>query len=327
VQYDNNSVNYAVCTLFEGDYSKGFAVLVNSLIRHGFTGTVFAGFRGSLPQWAVRSGSAKSAAGKSLSISVAEGVQICLLPLETTSHLTNYKPQFMLSLWKDKAKDYDGLLYLDPDIVIARRWSYIAQWLQCGVALCEDVNSPVHDTHPRRRGWQLFYGARGFEFTSVGGSYVNGGAVGTRSQDVAFVELWQKLTLLMGELIGGLETTRVKGGKAFADKGFADCFDIADQDSLNAAVQCYRGEISILGQEAMGIRPGDAVLLHALGGRKPWRCSYLLDALRGYPPTCVDKTYWSCAAVPLRTHSYFKIWWTNIAIRLCSMVGRFYRRV
>jgi hypothetical protein len=45
-------VSVSVCALFEGDYHKGLAVQINSLVRFSFSGTVFEGFRGHPPPWA-----------------------------------------------------------------------------------------------------------------------------------------------------------------------------------------------------------------------------------------------------------------------------------
>lgn len=316
----------AVCTLFEGDYHKGAAVLVNSLVRHGFKGTVFAGFRGALPPWAAgKAENIKEGAGAS-DLRVTESVGVRFLLLETKDHLTNHKPEFMLSVWREEAKDCDVLLYLDPDIVVNDSWSYFEDWLQCGVALCEDVNSPLHATHPRRQGWRRFYGPRGIELRGGQSVYVNGGVVGTRREDIEFLHLWLRLMNLMAEEIGGLSAAKVEGGHAFAARGFANCFDSSDQDSLNATLEAYDGAVSILGQEAMGLKPGHALLPHAIGNRKPWKCSYLLSSLNGRPPRSVDKEFWKYADYPTRPFSGLETAVKRLTIILATAIGRFYRR-
>jgi hypothetical protein len=315
-----------ICTLFEGDYHKGVAVLVNSLVHNGFKGTVFAGFRGALPTWATERANMLGDGMGASELKVTESVRIQFFPLSTESHLTNYKPEFMLSLWRGAASECDALLYLDPDIVVNDSWSFCQDWLQCGVALCEDVNSPVHETHPRRCGWRSFYAKHGIQLRPRLSVYVNGGAVGTRKEDVPFIELWQQMTLLMADLIGGMATTRISKGQKFKSKGFANCFDIADQDSLNAAIEAYAGPISILGQEAMGLKAGHALLPHAIGSRKPWKCSYVLSSLGGRPPRSVDKQFWKYSDHPIRALSALEIAVKRLTIMLAAAVGRFYRR-
>ena len=316
----------AICTLFENDYHKGVCVLVNSLVRHGFKGTVFAGFRGALPPWARGQARPVADGAGACDLEVAEDVRVRFLPIKTESHLTNYKPEFMLSLWRGAASECDALLYLDPDIVVNNGWSFFQDWLQCGVSLCEDVNSPVHESHPRRCGWRSFYGNHGIQLRPRVSVYVNGGAVGARKEDIPFIELWQQMTLLMADLIGGMATTRISRGQPFKSKGFANCFDIADQDSLNAAIEAYAGPISVLGQEAMGLKAGHALLPHAIGSRKPWKCSYVLSSLGGRPPRSVDKQFWKYADYPIRAVSGVEIAVKRLAIMLAAAVGRLYRR-
>jgi len=316
----------SVCTLFEGDYHKGVGVLTNSLVRNGFSGTVFAGFRGPLPSWAAgRVTTANNGIGP-VDLQVTKDVRIQFVPVATKSHLTNYKPEFILSLWCGAANDLDALLYLDPDIVVNESWSYFEDWLQCGVALCEDVNSPLHATHPRREGWRRFYRSRGIELRGGQSVYVNGGAVGTRREDIEFLQLWKTMTDLMAEEIGGLSAAKVAGGQDFSARGFANCFDASDQDSLNAAVEAYSGQITILGREAMGLIPGHAVLPHALGSRKPWKTSYLAYATAGESPRLVDKVFWRNVATPIRIAGAFLAARKLLSITLASAVGRFYSR-
>jgi hypothetical protein len=316
----------SVCTLFEGRYHKGAAALVNSLVRYGFSGTVFAGLKGPLPPWATGRAQSLSEPNGAHELQITDDVWLRFLPQETTSHLTNYKPEFMLSLLRGAARDADALLYLDPDIVLNERWSYIEDWLQCGVALCEDVNSPLHTTHPRREGWRRYFGQRGIALRAGEPTYVNGGAVGIRKEDIAFLEIWSTMMNLMAEQIGGLGTAKVEGGHKFQRAGFANCFDSSDQDSLNASLEAYDGAITILGQEAMGLKPGHAVLPHALGSRKPWKCSYLAEAFRGRPPRLVDKVYWANALSPISIATPTAVKRKRIAILLAAALGRIYRR-
>ena len=210
-----------ICTLFEGHYHYGVAALTNSLYQNGFRGTLYAGYRGNLPKWASRA-EARSVGRwkKAAKMHVASGLEIVFLPLATEYHLTNYKPDFMLELLDGPASNTDALFYLDPDICVARPWGIFEEWVSCGIALCEDVNSPLSENHPRRAGWRRFFGKRGLSLTFKTSEYVNGGFVGLRPDDRGFLEAWREIMLGIGELIGGLGAAKVELGEQFADKGF-----------------------------------------------------------------------------------------------------------
>jgi hypothetical protein len=318
----------AVCTLFEKDYHYGLAGLVNSLVRRGFVGTVYAGFRGPVPDWA---SSARPAAvgswGNAQRLDVAPGTAIVFLPMQTQAHFTNVKPDFMLELFAHEELGIERLIYLDPDICLVSPWQFVADWLTCGIALCEDVNSPLPRNHPRRIGWRRYFGEQGVTLEYRGDVYVNGGCCGVSRGDIRFLENWRRLSQLMSELIGGLGTAKIEGGAGFRQLGFASCFDSSDQDALNAAVEMTGGvDYAMLPGAAMGFVPGAAVLPHALGPRKPWRKKFLREALRALPPTTADKAYWACVDAPLRPMGALRVRLARSALLLASALGRLYRR-
>jgi hypothetical protein len=140
-----------ICTLFEKKYHLGVGALVNSLHKQGFKGDIYAGFTGSLPSWtdaAVINEALGDMKGKTLKI--AGEINLHFLELGTDYHLANYKPDFMLSLLNNVAKDATGIFYFDPDIVVVRSWDIFEEWIQCGITVCEDVNSPLQNLHMRR---------------------------------------------------------------------------------------------------------------------------------------------------------------------------------
>lgn len=316
-----------ICTLFEGHYHHGLAALTNSLVAAGFRGDVVAGYRGPLPAWAERGTAAPLPAWpQARALAVAPGVQLRFVPLSTTDHLTNHKPEFMLALLDGGAGPCRALYYLDPDICIAQRWRFFEEWVQCGVALCEDMNSPLPERHPRRMGWRRFYGDRGLPLRFRMGEYVNGGFVGLRQEDREFLLTWQRAMTLMGEEIGGLASAKIEGGRGFRSKGFADCFDCSDQDALNAAVEASACEVSVIGQEAMGFKPGALLLPHAVGRGKPWERFYLRAALGGRAPGAADKAFWQHVAGPLCSHGAWSRACHRLDLRAASAIGRVLRR-
>src|ERR1039457_462980 len=84
---------HAICTLFEGDYHFGLAAFVNSLVRAGYAGTLWAGYRGALPPWLYQ---LKRLEDRDCEYMVDDQIRLVFLRVETDMHLTNYKPQFML---------------------------------------------------------------------------------------------------------------------------------------------------------------------------------------------------------------------------------------
>lgn len=318
----------AVCTLFEKDYHHGVAALANSLVRNGFDGRIYAGYRGPLPEWArAARQTSVGALRKAHVLEVTPTCSLVFVPLETPAHFTNIKPDFMLQLFADEALEIDYLFYLDPDICLVRKWQYLADWSTCGVALCEDVNSPTGEFDPRRIGWRRYFGERGIALSFRNPAYVNGGCVGVARAELRFLENWQLLTRHMAATIGDLRTAKIEGGRQFQQSGFASCFDCSDQDALNATVE-MTGELtySILPRAAMGFAIGATVMPHALGPRKPWRRQYLREALTACPPTVADLAFWENVAGPLRSMSDRRVKATRFTLGVASAMGRLYRR-
>src|SRR4029077_513951 len=100
-----------ICTLFEHHFHYGLAVLVNSLCKSGFTGSVYAGFRGPLPPWA--EGKTKLLPDGNWELAVTPEVRLVFILLQTEAHFTNYKPDFMLQVEALAAAESDALIYCD----------------------------------------------------------------------------------------------------------------------------------------------------------------------------------------------------------------------
>jgi hypothetical protein len=318
----------AVCTLFEKDYHYGLAALVNSLVSSGFEGGIYAGYRGSLPPWARSARATRLGAWSDAHVmDVGGACQLAFLPMRTSAHFTNIKPDFMLQLFAEDAVQIERMFYLDPDICVTQAWKFMEDWLSCGVALCEDINSPVDQHHPRREGWRRYFGRYDITFEFPTALYVNGGCVGVSRAEVRFLENWQRLSRHMADEIGGLGAAQIEGGAKAASLGFAQCFDRSDQDALNATIGMTRGmNCSILPQAAMGFVPGASVMPHAIGPAKPWRRQYLREALAGRAPVLADKVFWNNLQGPLHPMTRRRVRGKRAAVKLASALGRWYRR-
>jgi hypothetical protein len=320
-------MNSAVCTLFEGSYHYGLAALTNSLHKAGFRGDVYAGYRGARPAWAGEAPVLDLPPWTGASaMQVADGLRIVFLPLRTGHHLTNYKPDFMLALLDGPARGTDALYYLDPDICVAGTWRYFEDWVGCGVALCEDLNSPLPEHHPRRVGWRRYYAAHGLPLRFRAAEYVNGGFVGVSAVDRPFIETWKRTMDLMAAEIGSLAVAKIATGQAYRSTGFAGCFDCSDQDALNAAVEASDMEISVIGQEAMAFKPGTWLLPHGVGPAKPWQRRYLHAALGGVAPRGADKAFWSHVTHPIAPYRRLERAVRQFDLRAAAAVGRLLRK-
>lgn len=325
-----SGANQAICTLFEGSYHLGVAVLVNSLTRAGFRGAIYAGYRGPLPPWAGTSRTVDLPPWKGVRVlTVADGVELIFVPLETSYHLSNYKPDFMLNLLQHAALAVDAIYYFDPDITVVAPWSFFIRWATCGVAVCEDVHSPCARNHPRRVAWRQYFGEKGFRLNYRQSEYANSGYVGLSNEQFSFLDEWRAIQEAMAPAIGGLEKSSFPNSPMESQlRSPYFHFNCTDQDALNAALETSAHTAAFMTKTAMSFSPGTSALPHAVGSPKPWNKSYLMEALvRGRPPTMADKAYWSFTDGPLEAFTPTHIKRKRMAIAICSVVGRFYRKM
>ena len=313
----------AICTLFEGHYHYGVAALTNSLYIQGYRGEIYAGFRGELPAWA--RGIHKSANldwPRSYTLEVAPDLLIHFLSLDTDYHLTNYKPDFLLKVWETFAYNADALYYFDPDIVVTTPWVLFKEWVTCGVALCEDVNSPLAMNHPTRLAWRRYFGSKSFNLRFKEHIYANGGFVGVSKENQSFLTMWKDLQEAMAPAIGGLSHSAFTGVEPLP---FAP-FGKTDQDAMNAAVEAWEGIISFVGKEGMAFNTSMPLMSHALGKSKPWLSHPLKQLIAGHPPRQADRDYWRSTSGPIKSQPASLIQRRKLSIALAAFLSRFYSR-
>ncbi len=305
----------AICTLFEGDYHLGLAAFVNSLARAGYTGTVWAGYRGPLPPWLNQ---LKRLCDTADHYSVTEGIRLEFIKLKTDIHFANYKPQFMLHLLEHEAGDCEYLWYFDPDIFLRCNWSHFARWQRYGVALCEEiVNYNLSETDPLRWQWIEIGSAMGLGEPRALNRYFNSGMVGIGSSHADLLQIWQRI---LREISGtGIDLKSFMPG----DRNLP--FHSLDQDALNMALMYSKHPLSTMGPEAMGFVPSGFTMYHATSV-KPWRGSMLLRALQGFPPSPAAKFFFNRVNSPIRAYSTSRLRVKRIDCALAALVGRFYRR-
>lgn len=304
---------HSVCTLFEKDYHLGLAVFINSLAAYGFEGTIYAGYKGTLPPWLIQLKAGKEAQ----SYILTEKINLLFIELHTEKHLTNYKPDFMLDILNIYDVMCETLFYFDPDIVIKNDWNIFVNWIQWGPLLCEDINSPLDKSHPLRKLWIDCYKRYGVKIQSNKDVYVNGGFVGLRRCDVEFLEYWKRIQEIMSEELGGLKDWGIK------DRTFL--FSMTDQDALNISIMRDR-EVSVLGRNAMDIIPGGYIMSHAIGAYKPWRNRYVSNAFKGISPSMTDKLFWQYSNHFLKPYSSVELMYKKTTLKIASLISRFIKR-
>lgn len=312
-----------VCTLFEGHHHYGVAALTNSLSAQGYRGVIYVAYRGNLPEWAAAATEDFTLPWPgNRSLEVEAELKLSFLPFDTKNHFSNCKADLMLRLWDGLASEATAMFYIDPDIVIKTPWSVLEDWLDYGVCLCEDINSPLSEHHPMRTAWRRYFGQKGFDLRFKDAIYANAGFVGVSLKNRSFLTTWQSLMEAMAPAIGGLDNS----GFTSEEPSLFAPFGNSDQDALNATVEAWDGVVSLVGKEGMAMTPGTSLMSHAIGRNKPWQWHPLGQALRGWPPRRADKDYWEIASGPIAAQPASLIKRRQLEIKVAAFIGRFYRR-
>jgi len=310
-----NGKSTGICTLFEGKYHLGLAAFLNSLVRAGYEGSVWAGYRGALPPWLNQ---LKCASHDADEYWISDQVRLVFVKVDTELHFTNYKPNFMLSLLKDQARSCDYLWYFDPDVFLTAKWHFFSEWQRFGIALCQDIVDNIFPAdNPLRRQWEEYASRIGFAEPRPIDVYFNGGLVGVSAACAAFLESWKSLIAMVATT--GYDLKHLNVGNR------EQPFHVSDQDALNIAAMYSKFPLTTLGPQGMGFILGGIMMYHAVG-HKPWNGSLLLRAIKGLPPTGAAKFYFTMVDSPIRAYSPLRLRAKRMACAIAAFIGRFYSR-
>lgn len=313
----------AVCTLFEENYHHGLGALVNSLYKNGFRGIIWAGYRGNLPPWAIPT----IYETDYKTYEVAEDCKINFILLDTSYHLANYKPHFMLNLWKKYAVEAKHLIYFDPDIALKCEWNFINTWTSQHIALCEDLNSPIFAKDPERLSWKQMLSNHNLELPLILEQYLNSGFMGLSKKYIQFLETWKTILEIIHAEVRPLNCSfipQVKG-KQYHNSP-THVFYRMDQDAFNATAMLYHEHLSIASKKSMDFDAIGYIMSHAVGTGKPWEVSYIKAFLEGKGIKPSHKEYWKNTTFPISIYPKFKLRRKLFTIKVASFLSRFYFR-
>ena len=267
-------------SLAEKGYFYGISALVNSMIKNGtYFDKLIIGYRGILPSWLPSLSPTKN--GKSFKLT--GGFEIELVEVMGDLHMVHEKPKwfhYLVNTLEPAASEY---CFFDSDITILNRMSFFGEWINEGVAMCEDINAHMPENHPVRLKWQGIAEQNGLECINKTSRYYNSGFLGWKKSDSQFIDDWLKCFNLLAVYSGDMKAFRVFDRTAIVLT--------ANQDSLNVAYMTTNCKLSTLGPEAMGFIYGLELMAHPIG-IKPWEQNYLFAFLKGKTPRAADLHFW-----------------------------------
>jgi hypothetical protein len=303
-----------VCTLWEKDHHKGVATLVNSLIKMGYKGRVWAGYRGDVPPWAA----AGRAEGDTYTFPVGSDVEVVLIKLEANLHFAQVKPMWMLRVLEELEPESSGVYYFDPDMFVVGPWTFFERWLKSGIAACEDAAYPFNTHHPLAREWQAYAKSLGYTHWNHGNAYFNSGLVGVAREHRSFLVLWDEVMNAIRRDFGAI--------KGMSTGTRTDTFHRPGQDGFTLAAYLTPHPVSWVGPDGMAFERGEWITVHAYL-HKPWRHRPLRDLLvSGIKPDRGTKLYWELAGGPIQVESASRIRQHQWLIPLAAFLSRFYQR-
>jgi hypothetical protein len=307
------SHDQVICTLYEGDFDFGVAVLINSIVTRGFRGLFWVGHRGQLPPW-----TAKLVRREDGLFQVGEAL-LGFEVIESSRHFGQFKPEFM-SRVIDQGVARKYLWYFDPDITVRCEWSFFERWVKFGVCICQETNlGMMASNHPLRCEWIELAKAAGWgEPVRQQERYYNSGFVGMDIAHRGYLDTWKAAIRLANS--AGVKTDQFQKGTR------AQTFYTVDQDTMNITTMFTPEPLSTLGPEGMGWVRGGFTMYHTLGKLKAWRKKFLRAAIEGNPPGPGDKHYLENAGGPIQPYTVDQLKSLRLRSNIATLIGRFYRR-
>lgn len=310
-----NSYRNVVITLFENRYEYGVASLVNSLHKADYEGIVCIGYKGRLPFWINQ---LKQKKGSSQLYQLSDKIDIRFDELIVDMHFGYYKPYYL----KEMAKIYPealGWYYFDPDIVILAKWGVFENWVQSGVALCQDSNFDLlYWNHPWRNQWRSDYIEFNKGIDKTLNYYVNSGFIGVNSEHFELINRW----ILVNEKYKALKYPI----HYFDRKGNLNAYK-GDQDVLNAAITVSSDLFfSILGKEAMAFDYPVGIMAHAINNSKPWNSNYIKNVLSGIKVSIAEEYFWNFCSSPIKSYSQLELSKKRMLLKFSKLANRIWKK-